>query len=179
MPTSRPKRSARTPRRPEVRARLERSRERVRTRRQLARQREQLIAAAVKQYIAAWDAITNCETARDREIEDLRAQIARVHERAAEQITAHRVQQALAAAAIRDQGQTDDDVAELLEISAKQARQLIAAARADTDSELSSAVNPPAPAPLAPKLPTATESSAIVGPAQNGDGEADAGPAGL
>ncbi|MEV0027819.1 hypothetical protein [Nocardia sp. NPDC050793] len=136
MPTSRPKRSPRTRRRPEVRQRLERSRDRVRARRQQARQREQRITAAVKQYVTAWEAITVCEATRDGEVEALRQQITRVHQRAAEQIAAHRAQQALAAAAIRDQGQTDDDVAELLEISAKQARQLITAARANTDSDV-------------------------------------------
>ncbi|MEU2258470.1 hypothetical protein ABZ540_35490 [Nocardia xishanensis] len=134
MPNSRPKRSPRTRRGPEVRQRLERSRDRVRARRQQARQREQRITAAVKQYITAWEAITVCEATRDGEVEALRQQITRVQERAAEQIAAHRAQQALAAATIRDQGQTDDDVAELLEISTKQARQLITAARANTDT---------------------------------------------
>ncbi len=179
MPTSRPKRPARTPRRPEVRARLERSRERVRARRQRTRQREQLITAAVKQYIAAWEAITVCETARDHEIDDLREQIARVQERAGEQIAAHRAQQALAAAAIRDQGQTDDDVAELLEISAKQARQLITAARADTDthSGASPEVNRAGSVPQVPTRPTATEASPSpgTGPQHSGEGVADAG----
>ncbi|MFI2478769.1 hypothetical protein [Nocardia xishanensis] len=135
MPASRPKRSPRTHRRPEVRQRLERSRERVHARRQQARQREQRITAAVKQYITAWEAITACETTCDAEVEALRQQITRVQQRAAEQIAAHRTQQALAAAAIRDQGQSDDDVAELLEISTKQARQLITAARASTDND--------------------------------------------
>ncbi len=183
MPTSRPKRPSRTPRRPEVRARLERSRERVRARRQRTRQREQLITAAVNQYIAAWEAITVCETTRDHEIDDLREQIARVQERTAEQIAAHRAQQALAAAAIRDQGQTDDDVADLLEITAKQARQLITAARAGTDthSGANPAANLPGSAPPAPKRPTATEASPspVTGPAQNGGGVADARPTDL
>ncbi len=181
MPTSRPKRPSRTPRRPEVRARLERSRERVRARRQRTRQREQLITAAVKQYIAAWEAITVCETTRDHEIDDLREQIARVQERTAEQIAAHRAQQALAAAAIRDQGQTDDDVADLLEITAKQARQLITAARADTDSGANPAANLPGSAPPAPKRPTAAEASPspVTGPAQNGGGVTDAWPTDL
>ncbi|WP_216910641.1 hypothetical protein [Nocardia noduli] len=110
--------------------RLERSRERVRQRRVLARQREQTIAAAVRRYLQAWQAINACEAARDREVADLRGQISAVQNRATEEITRLRADQAAVAALIRDQGQSDDDVADLLEISAKQVRQLISTARA-------------------------------------------------
>lgn len=138
MPKSGSNRSTRpTLRNPDVRQRLERARERTRERRQQARHREQVITGAVKQYIAAWDAITACQIARDRDVEALQQQIIAVQARAAEQIAEHQARQAYAAATIRDQGQTDHDVADLLEITPKQARQLINAARATTDGDTS------------------------------------------
>jgi hypothetical protein len=130
MSTRRPPRSPRTDRSPEVVERLERSRDRIRERRTLARQRERAITEAVKRYLSDWESITACETKRDNEIKALRQQITDVESRAAQEIAGYRADQAEAAAVIRDHGQTDDDVAELLEISAKQARLLITAARA-------------------------------------------------
>ncbi|GAA5079823.1 hypothetical protein GCM10023319_19790 [Nocardia iowensis] len=50
--------------------------------------------------------------------------------RANEELARYRAEQAAAAVGIRDQDQSDKDVAELLEITTRQARQLIAAARA-------------------------------------------------
>ncbi|WP_406278969.1 hypothetical protein OH799_11145 [Nocardia sp. NBC_00881] len=119
-----------TDRSPEVVERLERSRARIQQRRALARQRERAIQEAVKRYLTDWRAITACETKRDNEVEGLRQQISVIESRAAQEIAGYRADQAEAAAVIRDHGQTDDDVAELLEISAKQARQLITTARA-------------------------------------------------
>jgi len=130
MSSRRPPRSPRTVRSPEVLERLERSRARIRERRELARQRERTITDAVKRYLNHWQAITACETERDQEVEALRQQIRAVESRTAGEIARHRADQARAAALIRDQGQNDDDVAELLEISTKQARQLINAGRA-------------------------------------------------
>ncbi|WP_109527442.1 MULTISPECIES: hypothetical protein [Nocardia] len=130
MSSRRLPRSPRNSASPELVERLERSRERVRQRRVLARQREQTIAAAVRRYLQAWQAITACEAARDREVADLRDRISAVQDRATEEITRLHADQAATAALIRDQGQSDDDVADLLEISAKQARQLISTARA-------------------------------------------------
>ncbi|WP_406274556.1 hypothetical protein OH799_01405 [Nocardia sp. NBC_00881] len=149
MPAAGSKRSPRSPRTPEVRARLERSRERVRARRAQARHREQAITSAVKQYIAGWQAITECENKRDNEIEALREQIRAVQARAAERIAGYRAEQALAAATIRDQGQTDDDVAELLEIDTKQAQQLINTARTNNGQTLPSASPKPTATPTA------------------------------
>ncbi|WP_327097397.1 hypothetical protein OIE68_00485 [Nocardia vinacea] len=83
----------------------------------------------MKRYLRDWQAITACEAKRDNEIEALRQQISDVESRAAQEIARHRGDQAEAAAVIRDHGQTDDDVADLLEISTKQARQLIIAGR--------------------------------------------------
>jgi hypothetical protein len=114
---------------------------RIRERRALARQRERAITDAVKRYLTDWQAITTCEAKRDQEIEALRQQISAVESRATEEIARHRADQALAAAVIRDQDQTGEDVADLLEISVKQARQLITAARA-TDGTMSASASP-------------------------------------
>ncbi len=129
MPTSGSKPSRHPRRGPDVHDRLERNRERVRARRAQARQREKAITTAVKQYVAAWAAVAECESKRDRDIEVCHQQIRQLEARAEEELTGHRAQQAAAAAALRREGQSDDDVAELLEITAKQARQLISAAR--------------------------------------------------
>ncbi|MGW4325874.1 hypothetical protein ACWEKR_08295 [Nocardia sp. NPDC004573] len=118
---------------------MQRSRERVRRRRELARERDRAIAAAVRRYLSDWQAITACETKRDTEIAELRRQISVVEDEAAAQIASLRADQGIAAMIIRDQpGHTDDDVADLLEITPKQARQLITLARTP-------ATDPPVP----------------------------------
>ncbi|WP_194818010.1 hypothetical protein [Nocardia sp. XZ_19_385] len=117
---------------PEVVERLQRSRDRLRDRRAAQRQREQAVSAEVKRFIADWQAITRIEQVRDREISDLQRQMVEVKARAQAEAAEHRHQQALAAANIRAQGYSDEDTAELLEITLKQARRLIAEANADT-----------------------------------------------
>ncbi|MER7450313.1 hypothetical protein ABTW96_08495 [Nocardia beijingensis] len=129
MPSRRPPRSPRTARSPEVAARLERSRARSKQRRELARQRERAIHEAVKRYLAGWAAITACETARDHEIAALRQQISDLEARAASEIARYRADQAEAAAVIRERGGSEQDIADLLEISLKEVRQLLTAAR--------------------------------------------------
>ncbi|MFG3621266.1 hypothetical protein [Nocardia sp. NPDC047654] len=129
MSSRRPPRSPRTPRSPELVARLERSRARSKRRRELARQKERAIQEAVKRYLTDWEAITACETRRDQNIAALRQQISDLEERAGSEIARYRADQAEAAAVIGDHGGSEQDVAELFEISPKLARQLIAAAR--------------------------------------------------
>ncbi len=139
MAARRPPRSPRTARSPEMTQRVQRSRERVRRRRELARERDRAIAAAVRRYLSDWQAITACETKRDAEIAELRRQISVIEDEAAGQIASLRADQGSAAMIIRDQpGHTDDDVADLLEITPKQARQLITLTRTQ-------ASDPPAP----------------------------------
>jgi hypothetical protein len=106
-----------------------------------------MITEAVKRYLSDWQAITACEAKRDNEIEALRQQISDVESRAAREIARYRGDQAEAAAVIRDQSQTDDDVAELLEISTKQARQLITTARARRSTPSPGAAPAPSAAP--------------------------------
>lgn len=130
MSSRRPPRSPRTARSPEVAARLDRSRDRSKQRRELARQRERAIHEAVKRYLADWAAITACETRRDHDIAALREQISDLEARAASEIARYRADQAEAAAVIRDHGASEQNIADLLEISPKHVRQLITAARA-------------------------------------------------
>lgn len=120
--------------------RVQRSRERVRRRRELARERDREVSAAVRRYLTDWQAITACETKRDAEIAELRRRISVVEDEAAAQIAGLRADQGRAAAIIRDQpGHTDDDVADLLEITPKQVRQLITLARTQPDEPAESA----------------------------------------
>ncbi|WP_429422014.1 hypothetical protein [Nocardia sp. GAS34] len=114
---------------PEVVARLQRSRRRALDRRAAARQREKAVSAAVGDYISAWHAIELAQQRRDNNIAELNNQIDYVNARAAEEIAGHEQAQAEAAAIVQAMGHSDDDIAELFEISAKQARRLIAAAR--------------------------------------------------
>jgi DNA-directed RNA polymerase specialized sigma24 family protein len=135
MSSSRPPRSPRAARSPELIDRLERSRERVRKRRERARERERVVAGAVRRYLDAWQAIRLREAERNAAIDGLRRQISDIESRAVEDIAGLRGDQAVAAVAIREQGQTDDDIADLLEISVKQVRQLISLARSQAPTQ--------------------------------------------
>ena len=113
---------------PEVVERLQRSQDRLRQRRAVARERERAVRAAVKEYIAAWQAITGLEQDCDHEVSRLERQMVEARQRAQAGVAEHRHRQARAALAIREQGHRDEDIAELLEITVKQARQLMAIA---------------------------------------------------
>ncbi|MFF3228862.1 hypothetical protein ACFYV7_39140 [Nocardia suismassiliense] len=100
----------------------------------------------MKRYVAAWVAIDECQSKRDRDVESYEQQIQQVRTRADEELAGYRAEQAAAAVALREEGQSDDDVAELLEITPRQARQLIAAARsADHESGSSDRRGHPVP----------------------------------
>jgi len=114
---------------PEVVARLQRSRRRAMDRRAAAREREKIVTTAVRDYISAWHAIELVQQRRDNEIANLKGQIDIATARAADEITGHEQGQIEAAATIHAEGHNDDDIADLLEISTRQARQLIAASR--------------------------------------------------
>lgn len=147
-------RSSKTGRPPEVLDRLQRSRERVKARRDAARLREQVIVAGVKRYIDAWQAIVAREEKRDSDIEQLRRRITEVEAEAAAEIARHRATQAGVAATLREQGQSDDDIAELLEITPKDARRLLGLARAVTEP-----TTPPPDPPLGRRSGTQKEPS--------------------
>ena len=170
MSSRRPPRSPRKSSSPELTARLERTHERVLARRVLARQRERVIAAAVRRYLQDWQEISGCENARDRDLAGLREQISAVQNRAAEQIARLRADQAAAAALIRDQGQSDDDVAELLELTVKQARQLIGAARTHSNSTIPESDDHPEVSRTRPETTGANSDAAITDSASSPGG---------
>lgn len=128
MSTARP---SRTPSSADAADRVQRSKKRIRERRVAAREREQAISAAVGRYLSRWQAITACETQREQDVAALHRQIREVEDRAAAVIADHRAEQDRIAADIRARTSTDDEVAELLEITPRQLRQHLAAARTD------------------------------------------------
>lgn len=109
-----------------VRAQVERARARMDQRRADQKIRDRHVSAAVKQFATAAAAVTAREEARDRQVTALQQEIQATHVAAAEAIAEHRVQQRMALTLMKDQGQTDGDIAELLDLTARQVRQLLA-----------------------------------------------------
>ncbi len=126
--TSTPGRGAR--RRPVVVAEeLEKRRTRRMERRAAVRQRQARIDTAEKQYTEAWKDTKLAQNDLAAEIAVLERRIEEARSRTAAQIAEHRRQQALAAAAIRDERCGMDEVADILGISLNEARQLLSEAR--------------------------------------------------
>ncbi|MRH91563.1 hypothetical protein GFY24_29685 [Nocardia sp. SYP-A9097] len=125
----------RAPQSPELVARLQRSRQRSLQRRAAATEREKTITRAVGDYLAAWNAIIHAQQRRDNEVERLQKQIADVIADAAAEIATHEDEQAAAAAVVRAQVPTDEEVADLLEITVKRARQLLGGSRVSTSRQ--------------------------------------------
>ncbi|WP_280215130.1 hypothetical protein [Nocardia cyriacigeorgica] len=136
--SSKPTRSSRTTRPPELIQRLERSRERERRRKDEARERERVIRGAIKTYISEWHAITECEAQLNTEVTALRERIRAAEERAGREKAEHHALQAAAAARMRETGLTEVEISELLETSPKHVRQLLAAARAAHNGDAAS-----------------------------------------
>ncbi|WP_157224265.1 hypothetical protein [Nocardia paucivorans] len=166
MRADRSRSSSKTRRPPEVLDRIQRSRERAKARRDAARQREQVIIAAVKRYIDAWQAIVARESKRDSDIEQLRRRITEVEAEAAAEIDRHRSTQAGVAATLREQGQSDDEIAELLEITPKEARRLLGLARTATKPTTTQPVPPPGPQSGGQKEPSPDPNTRAPGPAR-------------
>lgn len=95
--------------------------------RALERRREQNVSDAVREYWSAWQAISTIEQRRDRRIRALHDKIRHLEETALTEVAVHQKSQAAAAARMNEHGCSTDDIAELLEISLKGARQLLAA----------------------------------------------------
>ncbi|MFF0501344.1 hypothetical protein ACFYU5_33455 [Nocardia aobensis] len=126
-------RSQRGPDAGEFAARLHHSRSVMDRRRALERRREQAVTDAVRDYWSAWQAISMIEQRRDRRIQTLRDKINSISEAAAADIAVHQENQAEAAKRMNEHGCSTDDIAELLEISTRTARQLLASSRARTE----------------------------------------------
>jgi hypothetical protein len=96
-------------------------------RRALERRREQNVSDAVREYWSAWQAISTIEQRRDRRIRALHDKIRHLEQTAATDIAVHHTRQAAAVVRMNEHGCSTDDIAELLEISVRGARQLLAA----------------------------------------------------
>ncbi|MFD8248149.1 hypothetical protein [Nocardia sp. NPDC059691] len=126
--TSTPRRGGR--RRPVVVAEeLEKRRTRRVERNAAARERQARIDAAEKQYTEAWAGKKVAENDLADEIGVLQQRIEEARARTAAQIAEHRRQQALAAAAIRREGCNVEELADILDVSQNEARQLLSEAR--------------------------------------------------
>ncbi len=106
---------------------LRHSREVMDRRRALERRREQNVSDAVRQYWSAWQAISTIEQRRDRRIRALHDKIRHLEQTATTDIAIHHTKQAAAVARMNEHGCSADDIAELLQISLKVTRQLLAA----------------------------------------------------
>ncbi|MFF0499748.1 hypothetical protein ACFYU5_25340 [Nocardia aobensis] len=114
-------------------ARLRHSREVMDRRRAVERQREQIVSGAVREYWLAWQAISTIEQRRDRRTRALHDKIRHLEQVAATDIAVHHARQTAAVARMNEQGCSTDDIAELLEISVKGARRLLAVGRAEPE----------------------------------------------
>ncbi|MCM6774528.1 hypothetical protein NDR87_13675 [Nocardia sp. CDC159] len=123
--------------------------------------------ARVREFHRAWAAIALVRTNCDRDIADLEQKIAEIRAQAAAEIDNHNRVQAAAAAAIRAQRYTEEEVADLLDITVKQARQLI------TRDNRPSQARTPEPDPRKPRTRhrhTATSSGPDHGPEPASEG---------
>ncbi|WP_433206719.1 hypothetical protein ACQP1G_20575 [Nocardia sp. CA-107356] len=108
---------------------LEKRRDRRLDRRIAARERQLRVDAAEKLYVDAVEAIEAATRELATEIRGFEQCIVEATARSASLVEQYRHQQSRAAAAIRDEGCTVDEVAEILDISKQQTRQMIAEAR--------------------------------------------------
>ncbi|MFD3707447.1 hypothetical protein ACFWUP_30295 [Nocardia sp. NPDC058658] len=125
-----------------VRDRVQRARDRIRARRAEQRLRDAAIVAAVKTFATARAAVTERETHRDTAINELQQRITRLRESAATDIADLRAQQGAAVAQMKAHGQSDDEIAELLDLTPRQTRQLLTHA---TGSAVGATKHPPQP----------------------------------
>lgn len=113
----------------ELTARRQHSREVMDRRRAIEREREQGVTDAVGDYWLAWRAISAVERRRDRRIHALEDKIGHLTDTARSEIDGYRQQQAEAVARMTQHGCGTDDIAEILEITVRTARGLLASAR--------------------------------------------------
>lgn len=113
----------------EAAARLERLRKRNADQLESQREAERRIEAALKVYVDADVSISAVERARDEKVAGLQRQIEQAREAAQERIEEIRAQQAVAVWQLNAAGRTVEQIAELLEVSQKEARRLLSAGR--------------------------------------------------
>ncbi len=121
-----------------------------------AKQRLGRIDAAETQFFDAITAITAAENDLEQVIAAAERRIADARARTADAIAEQRRRQARAAAALHAEGCKIDEVAEILQLTAKQVRDLLTAARSDTDPEQT-------PRPPQPESPAESASDTTAG----------------
>ncbi|WP_157225165.1 helix-turn-helix domain-containing protein [Nocardia thailandica] len=88
--------------------------------------RDRHISAAVKRFAVASAAEAASEEARNRQVNELQQAIQQAHKTAAAELAGLRLRQRAALIEMKDQGQTDDEISELLGLPLRQVRQLLA-----------------------------------------------------
>ncbi|MFD9547960.1 hypothetical protein ACFWBG_11295 [Nocardia salmonicida] len=127
MPTGKQRRSKRDP---ELSRRLDEVHNLMKARRSEAERRETATMDAVQTYLQASGSIRQCTAMRDQRVGELRSRIEQLEREHQEEVTRWREQQAGAVTAMRELGEPDASIGELLELTTKQVRQLMASARA-------------------------------------------------
>ncbi|MEU5762256.1 hypothetical protein [Nocardia sp. NPDC047648] len=138
---------------------LEKRRTRRVERHAAVRERQARIDAAEKQYTEAWTGTKVADNDLAAEIAVLQQRIEEARSRTAAQIAEYRRHQALAAAAIRREGCNVEEVADILDVSQKEARQLLSEARSLHRAE-ADAVEPRADEVAAEPVPAANRATA-------------------
>jgi hypothetical protein len=113
----------------EATARLDRLRKRNADQLEAQRDAERRIETALKNYVDVDVLISVVEQERDEKVSDLERQIEQAREAARLKVEQLRVQQAIAVWQLNSAGRTVEQIAELLELSQKEARRLVSAGR--------------------------------------------------
>ncbi|MGH3777045.1 MAG: hypothetical protein ACRDRR_15175 [Pseudonocardiaceae bacterium] len=119
----------------EAAARLERLRRRNAAQLEAQREAERRIETALKAYVDADVSISTVERDRDEKVTILEQQIEQAREAARVKVEQIRAQQAVAVWQLNTAGRTVEQIAELLEMSQKEARRLLSAGRTAEESD--------------------------------------------
>lgn len=115
--------------------RLERMRQRNADQLEAQRAAERRVEAALTAYLDADTSISGVEQSRDEKIAGLQQQIDQVRAAAQEELGQIRRRQAVAVWQLKDAGRSLEQIADLLELPLKEARQLLATGRAAETSD--------------------------------------------
>ncbi|MFF2397404.1 hypothetical protein [Nocardia sp. NPDC058114] len=133
MPAGKQRRSKRDP---ELSRRLDEVHNVMKVRRDAAERRETATMDAVQTYLHASGSIRRCTAIRDQRVGELRSRIEQLEREHQAEVARWRGQQAGAVTAMRELGESDTGIGELLELTSKQVRQLMASARASEQTRI-------------------------------------------
>lgn len=139
MPASKPRRSKRDP---ELVRRLDEVRQVMKVRRTEAERRAAATMDAVQTYLHAAGAIRQSLAVRDQRIGELRQQIEQLEREHEAEAARWRARQVSAIVAMRELGESDAGIGQLLELTVKQVRQLMAAADRAGEQSVADAAHP-------------------------------------